>query len=661
MGRRTRYAAWLFAGELWLSAIFFGLFLLASSNLIAQESSAAPPASSQEPAARARAMETESSAAIRITIQAEDGKPLAHQAIVKLFNETHQTTNWQTTSDHSETVFADLSPGKYQVEVSAAGYITSGLEVEVANLVDTVPVNFVLKRDPSIAEQNITPASMSPKTTQAMIRAIRALNSNDLREAQKRMEEANKLAPSSAEVKFLSAYLAYANGDLEQAEKLLVQATALNPHYAHALTLLGRVQLVRGEEQQARTTLERAVAADPKYWVAHNLLAGAYLQLHDYEKAQEQAELALAAHRKNAQMAQLALGEALVNLGKTPEAIAALKSFAEAYPRTLAGPHAEDLLALLEKPPAADDPKAIARLAELKSFAVATDLLPSAHAGLPELTWQPPGIDEELPPVAAGVNCPTQQVIESAGQGVEQLVADVAKFAAIEDLVHERLDEMGNPTARETRKFDYAASVYQNQPDVVMVDEYRTERYGLNDLPDRIADNGFAALALIFHPAMRDEFQMTCEGLGDWHGQPTWLVRFQQRGDRPNRMQAYLVGGSRYAVSLKGRAWITADKFQIVRIETELAKPMPQIELLVEHQITEYGPVPFKKKDIELWLPKTAEVYMYFRGHRYYRKHSFEKYMLFSVEEEQKVREAKHNTATPESRNSGQPESAVSQ
>jgi hypothetical protein len=34
---------------------------------------------------------------------------------------------------------------------------------------------------------------------------------------------------------------------------------------------------------------------------------------------------------------------------------------------------------------------------------------------------------------------------------------------------------------------------------------------------------------------------MTCEGLGDWRGQATWLVHFQQREDRVNHMQSYLV------------------------------------------------------------------------------------------------------------------------
>ncbi|PYX47784.1 MAG: hypothetical protein DMG83_03410, partial [Acidobacteria bacterium] len=80
-----------------------------------------------------------------------------------------------------------------------------------------------------------------------------------------------------------------------------------------------------------------------------------------------------------------------------------------------------------------------------------------------------------------------------------------------------------------------------------------------------------------------------------------------------------------YPVDIKGRAWITADKFQVVRIESEMISPLPEIQLLAEHQITEYGPVPFAAKNVELWLPKSVEVYLHFRGRRYYRRHTFER------------------------------------
>jgi hypothetical protein len=99
------------------------------------------------------------------------------------------------------------------------------------------------------------------------------------------------------------------------------------------------------------------------------------------------------------------------------------------------------------------------------------------------------------------------------------------------------------------------------------------------------------------------------------------------------------VGAQIYSLKLKGRAWVTADKFQIVRIESEMISPIPQIRLVSEHQIVEYGPVPFQKKASELWLPKSAEIYFDFRRHRYFRRHSFDHYMLFSAEAEEKRKE----------------------
>jgi hypothetical protein len=66
---------------------------------------------------------------------------------------------------------------------------------------------------------------------------------------------------------------------------------------------------------------------------------------------------------------------------------------------------------------------------------------------------------------------------------------------------------------------------------------------------------------------------------------------------------------------------------------------VPKIRLVSEHQIVEYGPVPFPKKATELWLPKSAEIYFDFRRHRYFRRHSFDHYMLFSADAQEKRKE----------------------
>ena len=61
-------------------------------------------------------------------------------------------------------------------------------------------------------------------------------------------------------------------------------------------------------------------------------------------------------------------------------------------------------------------------------------------------------------------------------------------------------------------------------------------------------------------------------------------------------------------------------------------------------------PAFFTKKNIELWLPMSAEIYLDFRRHRHYRSHTFDHYMLFSVDATEQRKEPK----TPESTTSTQ-------
>jgi hypothetical protein len=120
--------------------------------------------------------------------------------------------------------------------------------------------------------------------------------------------------------------------------------------------------------------------------------------------------------------------------------------------------------------------------------------------------------------------------------------------------------------------------------------------------------------------------------------------------DKPHRIQAYIVGGREYPVSLKGRAWISADTFQIVRLESDLMGPIKEIQLLSEHQAVDYAPVRFPKSKAQLWLPQNAEIYFDFRKHRYFRRHSFNHFLLFSVDTEEKRKEPTAAGKIPESR-----------
>ena len=141
---------------------------------------------------------------------------------------------------------------------------------------------------------------------------------------------------------------------------------------------------------------------------------------------------------------------------------------------------------------------------------------------------------------------------------------------------------------------------------------------------------------------------MSCEGLGDWRGKAAWLVRFEQLQDHPHRIQEYRIAGHSYPVSLKGRAWIAAGTFQIIHLESDLMSPIPEIQLLSEHMNIDYGPVLFQNKSVELWLPKSAEIYFDFRRHHYLRRHSFDHFMLFSVDSTEKRNEPATKKQQPE-------------
>jgi tetratricopeptide (TPR) repeat protein len=559
---------------------------------------------------------------------------LDRQSIIKLTNEGTQAVTWQTTTDESEAQFGDLPFGKYEIEVSAVGYLPGHRNLQAVSSVTPYRLEIILQKDPAAVQLNID-EGMPPKARKEAKHGISALKSGKWDEANKRLGAAYKLAPENPDVNFLLGYLYFQKKDFGLAANYLGSATNLSPHNVQALTLLGRVSLQQEDYGRAVSNLEKAVLADSDYWVAHDLLAASYLKQQKYDKARDEAQLAISRGKGGATASQLVLGQALVNLGQRQEGVQALKDFVVASPKNPSVPQVKALIAQLEAVPAPPSTIAVNVSLPVPQIMGVDPLIAAAEPTFYVRAWQPPAIDLNKPSVAANVNCPAE-IVEMTGKRVEEFVEDVSRIAAIEHLLHEQLDEMGDAITKETRTFNYVAAFAESKQGSIAVDEYRQEHLGLADFPDQISSSGFATLALVFHPKMRDSFEMVCEGLGELRAQPTWLVHFKQRDDRPAQMHDYRVGGQLYSLKLKGRAWITADKFQIVRIESELVNPVPQIRLAGEHQVVEYGPVPFTKKKVELWLPQSAEIYLDFRRHRYYRKHSFDHYMLFAVDADEK-------------------------
>jgi hypothetical protein len=269
---------------------------------------------------------------------------------------------------------------------------------------------------------------------------------------------------------------------------------------------------------------------------------------------------------------------------------------------------------------------------------VVPDLIPAVSALPLPSNWLPPEVDERVPPVEPGAVCALDDVLQKAGKRIQELVSNVDRFTATESLKHETINRWGLPSSAETRKFDYVVGVEEVRPGQLNVEEYRSSHGSAGDFPDGVATIGLPALVLIFHPYNAGFFEMTCEGLARWNGALGWQVHFRQRKDKPNTIRSYRIGsGPSYPVALKGRAWIAADSYQILRLETDLIAPVPEIRLVTDRTIIEYGPVHFRENDVEMWLPQSAELYYDWKGRRSHRRHGFSNYLLFSVEDKQHI------------------------
>jgi hypothetical protein len=249
--------------------------------------------------------------------------------------------------------------------------------------------------------------------------------------------------------------------------------------------------------------------------------------------------------------------------------------------------------------------------------------------------WAPPDIDQFVPPVAAGVACRLPDVLAKAGQRVEELIENVNRFSATEVVKHQRVDGSGRLRHPQTLRFSYLVSIAPTAHGYLNFQEFRNRGNDPAVFPDHIATIGMPSLVLIFHPHYVKDFRMKCEGLGKSHSRPAWQVRFEQRPDRINHMNSLVIDGRAYSLALRGRAWILADSYEVARLETDLVKPIPQIRLRLEHEDIEYRSVHFPERQLNLWLPSSADLYMDFIGHRFYRRDILTNFHLFSVDVQQ--------------------------
>ncbi len=560
--------------------------------------------------------DTRRGVAIRITILDEQKQPLKQQSLVRVTNQGTGRVLFET-SRGTEAIFPNLSPGKYLIEVGAAGYVAMHGEVNIPDLGHDVSENVYLSRDPAAVNFSLGDRGELPaKAYKEAEKGVQALQLGNFVEARKYLEAANHQYSTSSEINFLLAYVALQQKDEDRELEFLLTATKLNPQNLQAQNLLGQLYYRRGNYAHAAEAEATVVARSGDSVTARKVLATSYLKLKQYEKAREQAQWLVDHGGTQGVSAHLILGQAMVGLGQYEAAIPVLQAYLEADPGSSVATQTKQLISDLQQN------------ASHASIGIADPDLEGGTAALLK-AGMPMDVDSQKPNVAAGVHCPGN-ILQMTANPSKQMVESVAQFSAVEHMVHENISAQGVPRNRETRDYNYVVSISEPPHGALSIQEFRDS--GNLSMPDDITTTGLPVLAVAFHPLFRDDFEMKCEGLGDWDGKAAWLVYFRQLDSKPSRLRSYVVNKNYYPIALKGRAWISADNYQILHLETDLVKTIPEIRLITEHTSVSYGPVQFKKSSTDLWLPKSAELYVSMGKRRFHRSESFDHFMLFATD-----------------------------
>ena len=565
-----------------------------------------------------------------------DGGPISQMALVTVTKMSNQYWR-QITAQAGRASFDNVASGRYTVQVVAPGYVKAVEDVDVIGSGGSELIYVTMKPESPGGEPTPVvagPPVLAPKAQKELGKALEALRASKFAEARAHLDAVYRLAPSHPDVNFLFGVYSSLVNDWQQAKSYWEKAITIYPQHLLARVSLSDALLRENKPADAVPHLKKALELEPNSWRAHALLADADLRLGSSEEAVREAERAVELGHERAAGVRPMLARALAAQGKADRAVQVLESYLREHPADTAARMQLDSLRPRQVLPSGPSSAPAAPAVSVTPAAA----YPSTVAALPlPSSWLPPDVDEKVPPVESGISCQLDVIVRNAGKRVQEFMRNVDRFTATESFFHESVNAWGFPAPPETRKFDYVVSIQEVRPGILNVDEYRNGGPSYEKFPGGTATLGLPSLVLIFHPYSAVNYDMTCEGLAHWNGGLAWQVHFRQRHDKPSTDRRYRVGeaGPSYPVALKGRAWIAADTFQIVRLETDLVAPLPEIRLVADHTTIEYGAVHFRRRDVDMWLPRTAEVFYDLKGRRVHRRHSFSNYMLFSVDDRQ--------------------------
>ena len=229
----------------------------------------------------------------------------------------------------------------------------------------------------------------------------------------------------------------------------------------------------------------------------------------------------------------------------------------------------------------------------------------------------------------------TEFILSKTAAVVADLLHRMPNLIATEEVVRQPIFHRTVPQY-DTRFYSYRIVHKQKPSGGDAIDEFRTDA---RDQPiDSSANNasrplgiGFATMWLFFLPGNLHESRFSYLGQQSIDHRQTYLLAFAQIPQNAGLGVAIEFGSGQCSTPLQGVAWIDQSTFQIVRMQTDLLSPLPDIQLNQLRSILTYGSVKIASLKLLLWLPSDVETSWQTAYHSGKESHRYSHYRLFQA------------------------------
>ncbi len=230
-------------------------------------------------------------------------------------------------------------------------------------------------------------------------------------------------------------------------------------------------------------------------------------------------------------------------------------------------------------------------------------------------------------------------MLQKIGANVEAFFQNFSNTISQEKTLMENLGQNGKVKASATEKANYLLLARSENWGLGLT-EYRAnrEKNGQNTDPQigSLRSSGFASASVVFHPSCQNETSFRYLGRQRIGEREVLVIAFAQQPGKAKRIGEFVANGVSEPALVQGIAWVDAQDYHIVRMRTDLLRPLAKVRLVRQTTEIRYGEVHFKDVSAGVWLPQDVIVTVQWRGRTFRNSHHYSDFKLFNVGAEEK-------------------------